>query len=39
MLEFLADFGIPLVPSVKAMASIIKKPSFTDKIKNTFTSK
>eukprot|EP01022_Parablepharisma_sp_SALTPOND_P033381 TRINITY_DN88610_c1_g1_i1.p4 TRINITY_DN88610_c1_g1~~TRINITY_DN88610_c1_g1_i1.p4 ORF type:complete len:246 (+),score=18.96 TRINITY_DN88610_c1_g1_i1:88-738(+) len=38
MLEHLIDFGMPLVPSVDALARIIKRPSFTQKIKDTFTS-
>jgi hypothetical protein len=37
MLEQLVDFGFLLVPSVDALAKIVKKPSFTQKIKETFS--
>ena len=37
MFEHLVDFGIPLIPSIDALAKIIKKPSFAQKFKDTFT--
>ena len=36
MLEHLVDFGVPIVPSIETLAKIVKKPTFTEKIKNTF---
>jgi hypothetical protein len=38
MLGYLVDFGMPIVPSIKALAAMIKKPTFTEKIKDSFTS-
>ncbi len=38
MLEHLVDFGMPVIPSVEVLASMIRRPTFTQKVKSAFTS-
>jgi len=39
MLDHLIDFGMPIIPSIDVLSKIIKKPTFTQKLKETFSSK